>query len=598
VIDIEQIRVNVRMPSDEVRIVAMQPFIRFQPAPEEPFRWSNDAVEMQLAAIHRTLDTARDGFGGRFANFTLFPEYAIPGLAGVAAINDRISANDWSNESIIIAGVHGIPKAEYRDLCDVLSAHVSQANAPDSVPDDKWVNCCVIWVKDREGVIRKWVQPKVRPAWPEMNVTCNDMFCGSYLYVFECQYEPSDYPCRFVTMICFDWVASVAGNTVCKELLSKLNQLWTQSQPPLDWVFVVQCNTKPNHFSFLNSTYQFLTDPTYPFVQRDKAVVVHANTAVSRYPARTGKGGFSACVFSPSAQFDCKCCRPTVCMQPSSLRANKTLERCHDIVFREMGECIHTFTVRVPRFVTPDATDRTYPLSSAHVYATCETTDPRLCGGSVPAAVKWVNDSLDVIKRLSATELADCSLNVNAKAIEPDIIAGMRKSDGHTASDCVNWALCSFSHKKESRDEIHRQNADLWEADEANAIEHVFHSLTCIGLSYNLTFESALLHGTIQVDEDIVQVIAIFGDTPEDCRIHYDQRIPLQGTDPVLVIVNGHYSYIPKPEEFLRSDETADEKGVAFLDYKTLVTNCRNAADSNSLRRRLDDFLPRHRRII
>lgn len=597
-IDVKQIRVNVRMPSDEVRIVAMQPFIRFQPAPEEPFRWSNDAVEMQLAAIHRTLDTARDGFGGRFANFTLFPEYAIPGLAGVAAINDRTSANDWSNESIIIAGVHGIPKAEYRDLCDVLSAHVSQANAPDSVPDDKWVNCCVIWVKDREGVIRKWVQPKVRPAWPEMNVTCNDMFCGSYLYVFECQYEPSDYPCRFVTMICFDWVASVAGNTVCKELLSKLNQLWTQSQPPLDWVFVVQCNTRPNHFSFLNSTYQFLTDSTYPFVQRDKAVVVHANTAISPHPIRTGEGGFSACVFSPIAQLDCTGCRPTVCMQPSSLRGSNILQRCKDVVFREMGECIHTFTVRVPRFVTPDPTDRTYPISSAHVYATCETTDPRLCGSSVPAAVKWVNDSLDNIERLSENALAGCHLKVEAEANEPAIINAIRPFDGHAASNFVNGSACSFSHGKKSREEDRRLNADRWGADEADALKHVLHSLTSLGLAYTLDFESVLLHGAVNDDEGFVQIIAIRGDTHQDCRLHYDKHIRHQGTDPVVVITCDHYNLKPTKEEYSKIYETDDKSGLAFLDYNTLVTNCRNAADSNSLRRQLDDFLPRHRRII
>lgn len=597
-IDVEEIKVNVSIPSDEVRIVAMQPFIRIHFATEGPFRWSNDAVERQLAAIHRTLNTARDGFGGRFANFTLFPEYAIPGLAGVAAINNRISANDWANESIIIAGVHGIHKSEYRDLCDVLSAHVSKANAPDSVPDDKWVNCCVIWVKDHEGVIQKWVQPKVRPAWPEMKATCNDMFCGSHVYVFECKYESSDYPCRFVTMICFDWVASFAGSTVCDELLAKLNMLWTPTPKPLHWVFVVQHNPGPNHSSFLNSTYQFLTDVKHPFVERDKAIVVHANTAVSHHPARNGKGGFSACVFSPSAQFDCKCCRPTVCMQPSSLRENNILERCHDIVFREMGECIHTFTVRVPRFVTPDATDRTYPLLSAHVYATCETTDPRLCGSSVPAAVKWVNDSLDNIERLSASALMDCDLKVKAEANELDIINAMRKFKDHTASNSVNWATCSFSRGNELRKENRRNNADLWGADEADALKHVLHSLTSLGLAYTLDFENVLLHGAVIYDEGFVQIVAIRGDTYQDCRRHYDKHIRYQGTDPVVVIARDHDNLIPTKEEYSKIYENDSNSGLAFLDYQTLVTNCRNAADSNSLRRQLDDFLPGPRRII
>jgi len=598
VIDVEQITVNVRMPSDEVRMVAMQPFIRFHSPTVEPFQWSNVAAKEQLTAIHRTLDIARGGFGGRSANFTLFPEYAIPGIVGAAVINERISADEWPNESIIIAGVHGIRKAEYAALCDVLSAHVSPSNAPNSVPNDRWVNCCVIWVKDREGVIGKWVQPKVRPAGLEMNVTCNDMFCGSKIYVFECRYEPSRYPCRFVTLICFDWVASVAGTTVCHELLTKLNQLWAESQPALDWVFVVQHNTKPNHASFLNSTYRFLTDPTYAFVQRDKAIVVHANTAVSPRPARTGSGGFSACVFSPSAQLDCNSCRPTVCMQASSLRESSILERCKDVVFREMGECIHAFIVRVPRFVTPDATGRTYPLPLAHVHATCETNDPRLCGGSVPAAVKWVNDSLDDIERLSTTALAGCPLKVKAEAIEPAIINAMRPSNGHAASDSVNWAACSISRGNESRNKSRRLNADLWGADEANALKHVLHSLTSLGLAYSLEFENAFLHCAVQDDEGIVQVVAIRGDTHQNCRLHYDKFVPKHGADPVLVIARDRDNLIPTPEEYLRLDETAGERGLTFLDYHTLINNCRNAADSNTLKEHLDGILPRHSRII
>lgn len=598
-IDVEQIVVNVRIPSNEVRIVTMQPFIRSHSTTEEPLRWSEDSVGGQLTAIRRTLDIAQGSIGGCSANFTLFPEYAIPGDDGVSAINDRICAATWPNESIIIAGVHGISKDEYRNLCDLLAAHVSPNNSPDSVADDKWVNCCVIWVKDQEGRIQTWVQPKVRPAWSEMNVPCNDMFCGTTLYVFECWYEPSGYPCRFTTLICYDWVASVAGTTVCQDLLAKLNQLWVHSHPDLDWVFVVQCNPKPNHPSFLNSTHQFLTDrTTYAFVQRDNATVIHANTAVSPHPTRTGQGGFSACVFSPSAQLDCSGCRPTICMQPSSLRESNILQRCKDVVFREMGECIHAFTVRVPRFVTPDTTDRTCPLPLAHVYATGESTDPRLSGAPVPAAVKWVSDALDGIEPMSATTLSGCPLKVKAEVIEPTIITAMRTIDGHAASDSVNWAACSFSHGNESRNEGRRLNADLWGTNEVDALKHVLHSLTSLGLAYNLEFESSVLHGAVQDDEGVVQVVAIRGDTHQDCRLHYDKHIPHHGTDPVLVIAHDHDNLIPTREEYSKFYETTGDSGLVFLDYQTLINKCRSAADSNMLKGQLDGILPRQRRII
>ena len=594
----EPITDNVRMPSDEVRIVAMQPYIQFHSTTEEPFRWADNAVEEQLIAINRTLDIALNNSEGCFANFTLFPEYSIPGIVGATAINDRISADAWPNDSIIIAGIDGITKEEYSNLCDLLTGSVSESNAPNSVGDTQWVNCCVIWIKNHEGGIDKYVQPKIRPAWPEMNATCNDMFSGSTVYLFECQYEPSGYPCRFLTLICYDWVASVAGTTVCHEFLDKLTELKTPNPTSLDWTFVVQHNPGVNHTSFLNSTFQFLTDVAHPFVERDKAIVVHANTAVSQRPTRTGLGGFSSCVFSPSAQFNCECCRPTVCLQPQSLRGSDILKRCKDVVFREMGECVHSFTVRVPRFVTPDATDKTYPLPSASVYNFRESDDPRLSGGPIPASVKWVNDSLDLVERLSTTALDGRPLRMDAETVESAIIGSIRQYDGHAASDSVNWATCSLSHGEETSNEKHRLNVDLWGAEETASLEHVLHSLTSLGLAYNLDFESGVLHGTMQNGDDYFQIVAIRGYTHQDCRRHYDKFAPEHGTDSVLVIARDRDNLVAMPEEYWRIDETPGERGLAFLDYQTLIRKCRESADSNILKGYLDDILPRNNRII
>ena len=599
-IAVEQVKINVRMPSDEVRVVAMQPFIRFRSDPDapprEPFRWSEDAVSEQLNGINRVLDISQGSFTNRGANFTLFPEYAVPGIEGVSIIKDRILEADWPKESIIIAGVHGITKSNYAELCDMLGAVVSQSNAPDSIRDDQWVNCGVIWVKDVDGTVNSWLQPKVRPAWQEMNVTCSDMFCGTTMYVFEGRYEPTGYPCRFVTFVCFDWVASPAGTTVWRELVTLLNDL--QNETALDWVFVIQHNKKPNHASFLNNTYQFLTDTSYAFVQRDKAIIVHANTAVSPQPVRNGQGGFSACVFSPSALLECSGNRPTVCTQPGSLRGSDILERCKDVVFREMGECIHVFSVRVPRFVNPDATDRTCPLPTAGVYDTHDSGDPRLCGGPVPAAVKWINDSLDIIRPMSATVLSSRPLKATAEAIEPSIVDGIRAINGHTAADRVNWAACSYSNGTESRSMIRRSNADLWSQPETDAMEHLLHSLTAIGMAYSLDVSDATLHGSIQIDEGFVQIVAIRGYTYQDCRRHYDSLVRQRGPDPILVIARDHDNFCAAPEEFLRLDEIEGERGLTFVDYQTLVNACRTEADTNTLREKLDAFLPGPHRII
>ncbi len=597
-IDVEQVVIDVQVPQDELRIVAMQPYIRFRGPVVEPFRWSTDAVEAQLGAISRTLDISLTGFNGLPANFTVFPEYAIPGVPGASLVSERIAAGDWPNGSIIIGGLDGITKAEYVDLCRSLDIRFSALNAPDTVPDGQWVNCCLLWVKNQKGMVDKWVQPKVRPAWTELAVPCNDMFRGSTVYVFECQYGASRYPCRFVTLICFDWVASPAGTTVIEELVMGLDQKWVQSQGALDWVFVIQHNSRPNSASFLNATYRFLTDPSHPFVQRDKAVVLHVNTAVSPNPVGKGEGAFSACVFSPTTQFDCRACRPTVCMQPSVRRANNALERCKDVVFREMGECVHAFSARVPRFVVPDATDRSYPLPLAEVHAVKGSGDPRLCGGSVPAAVKWLNDALDEINKLAETQLVGRPLRAKAEALESTVIAKVRTTDGHTASAHINWATCAYRNGSVCRDKARMLNVDLWGLDEVEALDHILDSLTSLGLAYGLEFDGAVLHCTLRADEKFVQVLAIRGDAYGDCRLHYDEYVAYGGVDPVLVIARGRHPFVPGPREFLRLDETGDERGLAFLSYAELINICREVTDSNHLKECLDAILPRDRRII
>jgi hypothetical protein len=94
-IDVEQVELDREIPSDQVRFVAMQPFIQLHSLTEEPFRWAGGIVNSQLDAIRRTLDLAKDGDGDRPTNFTLFPGYSVPGIDGAAIIDERIIAADW-----------------------------------------------------------------------------------------------------------------------------------------------------------------------------------------------------------------------------------------------------------------------------------------------------------------------------------------------------------------------------------------------------------------------------------------------------------------------------------------------------------------------
>ena len=587
------------MPSAEMRIVAMQPFIRFLSQDEEPFRWRDDAIDNQIAAIIRTLDIARNGFNGLSANITLFPEYSIPGFNGVEEIDNIINDETWPNETVIIAGIHGLTKPEYAAIWETLEAYPTVGHLPEDVPDNQWVNCCAIWVKDLEGEVRKWIQPKIRPSWPERNVMNNDMFCGSNVYIFESMFEPDGIPCRFFSLICFDWVSSHTGRTVCEEVLQKLNESWDPTQKFLHLVFVIQHNDKPNHISFLNKTNDFFIDPKeYPFVERNDAIIVHANTAASILPSRFGNGGFTACVFSPRALFGIDECRPTVCMQPENLRGSEILSQCKDVVFREMGECIHSFKVNVPKFIKLDATGKVLPLSSANVHPITETNDLRLSGGPVPASVKWLGDSLDNIELLSSTSLQNQPLSPIAEEVEPVIIDSIRNSSGQSANRLVNWASCCIDGDIEIRDPNHRKNADLWNQPEKNALEHIVHSLTSIGIAYKLDINNTDLHALVMDDERIVQIVAIRGDDFEDCVKHYNSYIRSSIMNSVVVIMRDRDNLKMVPGLLKSILDSDNDRGEIFKDYQSIITCCRESENSEVLKGKFDDIFPKFDRPI
>jgi hypothetical protein len=558
-VNVELIPIDVRVPSDWVRVVAHQPFIRLKDPAREPFQWSDDAVDAQLAAIQRTLDVAQESAHTRFV---LFPEYSVPGVEGAVTIDGRIKSEDWPHESVVIAGLDGIDKGGYGSLCNRLNAVVSNENAPDIVPNNQWVNCSLTWAKQTDGKVRVWAQPKIRPSWAEANVPCRDMFCGGTLYVFECTYAATDYPCRFVTLVCFDWVAEVSGRTVCDDLLEQLNTRWKGTPSPLHWAFVIQHNEKPNHTAFLNQTSRFLTDVhQYPFVERRQAVVIHANTAASARPSRRGPRAFSACVFSPSAQLDCSGCRPTACMDPRALRGSDTLARCKDVVFREMGECIHAFSVRVPQFVGGSAADRTLPLEDAVVHGVIKVADPRLQGIAVPADSKWLNDSLDSVALVSTGALEGLPLEALAAGVEPAVIAGLRTAVGRTPSELMEWADCSMSRDRDAGNEDRSGNADLWGESEAGTLEHVVHALTSLGIAYELDVVNSTLHGRIGGDAGRIEVVAIRADSYEECRAHYDRAVPKAVNDPVLVVARDRDNLVPMARELQRIDEDSGPDG-------------------------------------
>lgn len=589
-VDVVEVPLTLCLPSTSVRMVLMQPFVRLEQPWHEPFRWDPAAVPNQLISITRTLQIARGGAGVDGSHFTVFPEYSIPGTAGVAVVDQAVRDADWPNGTVIIGGVDGLSKSEFLELCAGSDTRDVQQDIPALVSDHEWVNCCVVWVKEDTGGVRRFLQPKVRPAWLEMRTSALNMFCGRWVYLFRAKYDRDDYPCNFLPLVCFDWVAAYGGRTVCDELLEFLNNTWQGVPRPLHWVFVPQFNPEPNHPVFLQSTYSFLDNSHHPSVERADTCVVMANAAVQQQPCRGGSGGFSACIFGPSAPFDCRVCRPTVCMEPERLRNNTTLDHHKDVVFREMGECIHAFAVRVPRFVRRDPAEHTIPIEDALVFSSSEHVEPRVPNAPVPAVVKWTNDRIDILDSLADTALSGRPLEPGVRETQDSVTSQLR-SVSHD-SLMQRMRICVGYDYSAGPDQKLEPNVDLWDSLEESAIKAQVHGLSMLGVCGNLRVHEAVHHGVIQTPAgQFFSVVVIRAPTYGDCRKHFDKCVSGTGADPVILIAESHLPDLPVDEELKTILDLHREGGhVRTKAMVALRHSCRLATTCDDFREKLHDI--------
>jgi hypothetical protein len=169
---------------------------------KEPFAWLESEREKQFERIKTTLDIASNGAGGG-AHFTLLPEYSIPDLRGVDLINEVVSHESWPQNSVLIGGVDGLNKQQYSQLCSDEHTNVSDGNKASNILDQQWINCAILWAKQSDGSITRWVQPKISPSWIEEAIIAKEMFPGRSVYVFTTKFANGT-QCRFIYLI-YKW---------------------------------------------------------------------------------------------------------------------------------------------------------------------------------------------------------------------------------------------------------------------------------------------------------------------------------------------------------------------------------------------------------
>lgn len=510
---VETVQLDLTLPTDSISFVFMHPFLKISAS--EPYEWLAQERDLQITRIQRCLGISSRA-GGSFQRtiFTVFPEYSIPGLEGVAKIQACLENDNWRTGTIVIGGVDGLTKQKYSDLCQIPQTFVSECNRPEIVNDGEWVNCMVMWTvtEDESGnrIIRRWVQPKLCPSFLEEQSHAQHMFEGKSVNIYEGRLEDGR-TFRFFCLLCYDWVAPLNSGIV--EILSKLNDSWRGADPKfIHLVFVLQHNSKPNHASFLSTAVKYFNEQVNnTFISRGESILAFVNTAGKPSPGYVDSYGFSSLIYSPSLNSDMKVCPPSYAINTKQLRKSDALQTCRDILFRENGACIHSFQAFQPRFMIPTpAQTRRLPLDQVSVHGIdIDAGDPRIPGGPVAAIVKWVNDRLD-----SATCLDSASRPIQGllQQKHEDVIRQLRSCDYERLNKIVTYAY-NFERKLGAEDDqAWLQTIDQWLINEETSLLTLLHALSLV-----------MCRGDVQIDgvaqaymlqgNDIVDIIVISGPT-------------------------------------------------------------------------------------
>lgn len=510
---------NVRLPNDRVGMVVAQPYLpNASLTPAEPYQCTDEARPQQLATLRETLGVARAAnHGAAKTHFTVFPEYSIPGLDGVALIESAIQANDWPNGTIIIGGTDGLRQAQYAQLLEGNTTHVDAArNGIGRVGPHLWVNCAITWIKSEDGVVERWIQPKLYPAWDEMNVEHQYMFRGSSVYVFK-GLLTNDAPFRFGTLVCFDWIATVGSRTPCQWILADLQQQANGNQLPLSWLFIIQRNKKPSHDTFLNAVHSFFNQTQFPNALRDRACIVFANTAGKAVPGRVPDFGGCSAVLSPQSLFATPSSLPTFSTGGAKFRdGSNLLSSYKDFFFRERGACIHSFAQINPGSLIAGPAGRTVAVEQAYVCPISGTEEPRAPNAPVPASIKWLNDELDEIPTLSAT-YPDAALVGQVDTAHAQNIADLRKTPSQGVMEAIKLAAQESTVSRE----------DDWALTESEALRHLVHTVDILRVGLpTRTVGVGPAHATMEINQQPFDVLAIRGTSHENCIEHSKLFLP------------------------------------------------------------------------
>jgi hypothetical protein len=146
------------------------------------------------------------------------------------------------------------------------------------------------------------------------------------------------------------------------------------------------------------------------------------------------------------------------------------------------------------------------------------------------------------------------------------------------------------------------KHADEWDQTETEAVEHLVHTLSIFGIGFqNPTIGSEPAHATAVVDDQLVDLLAIRGNSHDECIKHSKTFLPYPRRQTLLVSRDrDNNEFSQRFGSFLETNSarfgqerriTDPQGGVLHLGYRKILDFFQNAPTAAALRTAIYDEL-------
>ncbi len=249
----------------------------------------------QWATVEQVLRMVAQGEDGLDrATFVVFPEVSVPFRYKDDLLT--IIQKEFRPNTVTIAGFEHISLRQFWQVLAEYGAHNAEAHrltadGMNRAEADRPVNWCLVAVKDEHGDLRCFVEAKTHPFFGEEFLDQpRDLYRGRYLYLFRSQLAPLS----FIVLICLDYIYRDRHGSNILTIMRKANEIYYRERQPLDLLFVIQCNPKPEHQVFQDTAVGFYGEHLIftPGVKNATTVFLNTSAETTVEGVTEERGGF------------------------------------------------------------------------------------------------------------------------------------------------------------------------------------------------------------------------------------------------------------------------------------------------------------------